>query len=1676
MDRLHALLEAGRPLTAWESAKTYAPLHQWPAGKARNIAARLAGALGNGRLRRVLHRLNTRQFPDDPDFFLRALFEEWRLGPLRVYEKLERHLQCATTPFTPEHLGECYALMGRLFGQFRDFERAHEAIQRALDADPDDYWVRVQQAAVLEQEDRYAEALEAAQLGLKMGPGRIPAVTQMADLLVHLGRDEEAMTLLQQHHEASEAAAFAGYLVHFYSEREDHERALFYLNAHDARAPLADKQILEWSRRRRADFLYLAGEIDAMLASCDQLPPGGYHQRVAANLREPEARERQRKRLDVPFVRQHNMTCAPATLAALAAFWGKEFDHLAISDAICHHGTPGFKERLWAQENGFDAPEFRLTREVLIELIDRGVPFTLTTEALASAHLQACIGYDDRQGIALLRDPTERHFGEILLSGLIEDHPVQGPRAMLLLPVEERWRIDGITLPDRTLYDARHQLSLALEAHDRVRARAIVEAMPRDAPLTLEARYLLAYYDNNLPAQLDAIEALVTRFPENTNLRHTRLTIVGRMEHFAQQRELLHAELARKKCDPLFYAEMGELLLNDARHLPMADYYLRKAVRLRWATGQGYASLAYCRWKERRFEESARYRRIASCLNPGWESYAAAYAEVCRMIRRSAEGVAFLRARVDQQGKKSGAPWLTLAHELEAQGRTPEAIAVLEEALEARPDDGSLHLEGGRKLVLWGRQEQGKALMVAARGKVRDGEWHEEMARMSGFLGHRQEEIAHWRAHLEIEPLALPAYRSLARLLADEGGVGEADRFLSEATARHPQWADLWSLKAEWDAVLHGPGAALRSLEKAYALNPEAAEIVREMAQHAGNAGESDRAIALAREALSLAPKFAIGHRVLGNLLEKQRLFDQAREAYRSAIALDIDDTPSCRALLRLAPDPEAKRAELRWLATQMQAQVSNGRIVPEYRELAYRYLDPQELLSELRGFCHERPDLWQTWAALAQQASAMENPDEALKLAITLTERFPLTPDAWAERATVHRLAGDHEAEAAALREALALAPSWDWASRQLADALEHLGRYEEALEVLQRAVRHEPLVGPNHGFLADLLWRLGRREEAWQQLMTGMRDSPEYSWGWETLAEWAPELKHEEELLTHLRSHDARRRHLPDWWESVSDVCRALDRDEEGLQALATGLEIHPDHPLLLNQKAYQLTFLHRYEEALELCARAVGLHPQERQLQTRQAWVLMHAGQPNEAIRCMQSVLEQHPEDLEATAQLADWLSDRERWKELHPLARRWVRLAPGNARAYGFLGEAARGLEQSAEARQAFEKAFQLRPDYLYAGGALLSLQIAEGAFDAAEQTLEKLAHFSPGATTAANAVELAIGRRDPQAARAAAATLLAHPEADRQLLNWVSSLFSKALWQKEWWSVLDVAAANATPSAAVLAIWVATLPSRGKIGTAVRRLNRLKDDDLRALGWITLLEAGEAIPRWRRRWWLLRHRRWFHSRNDLWNCVGEILVGEARYRRACRWLADWPTRQPSAPVSAIFNYGSALESLKGWKAAATLRRETLDAHPAGHYGMLLRVLVALHRGLEGERLASQRLAGEVEPGELNTYYTACFDLCQSLEHAAQGEETKARMAYERAMAVFNACAWDRGNESIVQSSGERLAQLLPWAEGRRRKLQREWGKYRPADRRGWSRQVWLLLLLLWLLFRAFFRDS
>ncbi|MGC4016357.1 MAG: tetratricopeptide repeat protein [Luteolibacter sp.] len=1291
--------------------------------------------------------------------------------------------------------------------------------------------------------------------------------------------------------------------------------------------------------------------------------------------------------------------------------------------------------------------EFRLTREVVIALIDRELPFTLTTTAVTSAHLQACIGYDDRTDVVLLRDPTHRHFGEMLIDGLIESHPTQGPRGMVLVPHEEAHRLEGIRFPDEALYEAHHQLSVAIENHDRWKAEEAVStqrAINPDHPLTLLGETELAAYLGHRARQLELTDRLVARFPDHDPLQLHRLGILQMLGDREGCHALLEA-ITSKPCDPIFISELGEWLLEDARQLIPAGHYLRRAVLRKQLDGQPLENLARWHIKRGDFSEAARLRRYASNLSAAWEPYARNYFDSCRSIGRIEDGLVFLRERTKRQGLSSSAPWLTLAAALDSLQRAGEAKAVLQGAMGLFPEDGKLKIEAGQMMIRWGDHDRATGLqwIEEARGKVAESQWRRHRARTAIYVGDRPLAIRQWQAVLEHEPLAMDAWQTLIRLIAEERGETEAVAFVKEGVRQHPNHTGLLTLLAQSQTR---PEESIPTLNRLLELDPDDNWARRERATARFRNGDKEEGLADAREALARNEREPVSLGVLADLLHRNGDHEDAIACIRRSLVVNIDYTYGISRLMEWSTSQATRNDAISFVAEEMKRQVSNGECVPVFQRNAWGVLAPPDLMARLQGFCKERPDLWQTWAARLDQALQMDLLQEAAICSEHLATAFPLLPNTWLDVAKVRHASGDLTGEVEAQRKALELAPAWDTAARSLSESLERRGRLDEAEEVLRNAVRHEPLNAMNHGVLAELLLRRGRKEDAWQSLLNAVGAGPYYSWAWSALTQFSAELGKEQELQKLVDQQSVNHRHSATWWSIAVDIQRALGHKEVALQTAKEGLEIHPQATQLRDQLAALLCKAGRYEEAMAACDPAPGETESSIEAAGRRAWVLMEAGDGPAAIRAMEGVLERQPEYAWGWQQLSEWHHARKNWEELEKSAKQWARFNPDYSIAHGFAGVAAEYLKKPGMAKRAFERAFLLDPTYEFAGRKLISLLIQSNELSAARETLQMLRHYSPGPWVECDAILIMLAdKRDSEALEMGERLCRETKEAGP--LVWLHEEFARHRVGTKWRNIQErIVSGGGELSPALLTAWAAFFTDRESLERAAKRLRKFKiPEPARNAAWETLIQSAirGGHPGLVRSW-IKKERNRFHADPDLWNLVGQVLVTLDDNKETVRWLDGWENRGDGVGAHTLVNLTSAIDAMKGAAASAAIRESGIAKFRKDPNTLALRAGQGSYLASMGRIDEAENMLAPVEDGRLSQYFLGMAELGRSVVAAARSKTAAAETHYRKAIQQLNAWPKDRAVSGHIRAAQQALASQLPGLKGSRRKLVKAWG--------------------------------
>jgi tetratricopeptide (TPR) repeat protein len=1499
IERITALYERGLYVQAYAEAKRFGELRGWSGAAACVIGGRLAGNVGSLEIATWLRfraRREDRANTEAAYFYGISILE--RRGPLAALKFLERLPACAPDdPFRGDLLG----FRSQVLATFRDFEQAERTLAEAESLGHNVAWLWCERSSLYEMQDRYPEALEAAQRALSERPWFRPAVQRAAHLMQLLGRDECAASLLEEALGHIESGACAGQLSAILEELGDYSGAVAaWKQMRDLNPLLSEKGIEGW-HARMADLLYLSNAPLEAAEHARLSKDEGFYSKFAERLKAPDRAGKRRVHLPVGFVRQHHVTCVPATLSAISGYLGQPIDHAAIAKEITYDGTPDHMERAWLERNGFCAREFRVTWEAATALIDRGIPFTLTTTDITSGHLQAVIGYDALRETLIIRDPYQRHHSEFNVEPLLKRYAAFGPRGMVLLPENEAHRLDGLEFPDSAFFDAYYQLRRATYLHNRAAADAALKALEELDPnhrLTHFARRELAYYDGNVVRQLSSTEALLELYPDQGNFLLGKSRALSELAKREEHESFLR-ELSGKDVDPLFWREWAAFLSSDARRRGEAHRLILRALHYRPIDSDNLVARANLLWDDREFSTATKLYRLGACLRDTIDSYSRSYFLASRHLRETETALSWLRLRYERFGLQSSQPARILFWALQTLDRSQEGFAVLEQAIARRPADGDLLLHASDAFARQGQFERAESLLTTAKSCSGHAAWLRTAAAIADYRCDLTSSLALWRELFEAEPLALDAQRSTIRLIAEVEGRPAAFRQIEQLAERFPHNVPLHRLWVEW-ARFEGASEWERITRRSLALDPGDAWLRRELALALAEKREFDNAITEARSALAIEPQIATSHSILGSILLRAQRQADAREALKSALRLSVDTSSAFHDLIAASPTLEEKRAAAEFIRSELVRQVVFGDGVLTFREAFYTILDHEEMLAAMREAHTARPDLWHAWAALIRQLVDMGRLDEALTKANECAERFPLVPAAWSDLALVHRLQGNRESEIRALRRALIISPGWTVPARELSSAHEARAEFDDARRVLESAIAASPLEAPNFGMLADLLWRRGERELAIERVVTAVQRDPGYSWGWDALRAWTAEIGTPERALDVARSLNGSRPGEARSWFFLAQILPE-GQVEEALAALDRALELSPRFIDAHDFRAFLLSREGRFDEAVAACRPPAFEGEVPAALLGRAAWLEAARGHVPLAIEMTRDILKAHPDYYWGWSQIASWSFQIGRHQDSLDAAKMLVRLAPRASAPLAILARAQHALGRGADALGSLGRAFDLDPTYEFAGYTLFDHHLEARNLQKAEEILKRLTIHLPGPRTDSAQIRLAAMRGDRDAAMNGLRTLLfragelgvpLHEAVTACLRPGWESLVERLLAE-----VLDQSGVN--PEAG--ALWVNRFTSVGKWGNR-RRLYKLdpRSDLGRRARYAYVGALGERRKLAYLKKLINRERNTLHENTPIWGQIGYAFAANERWSDAIFWLSDWRERRGLEP--------------------------------------------------------------------------------------------------------------------------------------------------------------------------------
>ncbi|MBK1830095.1 tetratricopeptide repeat protein [Verrucomicrobiaceae bacterium R5-34] len=1674
---LTALLDANRGLAAWEIVKNLPPLANWRSFEGRQLAAKLAAALGNHRLGSILDWYNWREHPDNHRAYFRALFArfQYKASSLLLPE-MEARIETVDAP--SEVYSDLLALCASCHTDVREFTTAHELLDKAMQHSTDPSWLWVQRCLVYQKQDRYDDALESVNEGKKIKPNYRPVVEAHAATLINLGRDDEAREALIEASRHTDSPSIPLHLSNIFSDLDDVEQTSHWLDEYERKSPLLDPNSRRWLAGRRADICYLAGDTQGFLDFAAKTKKKSFQHRCLEYYQEHRGVDGARKRLDVRFVRQHDMTCAPATIAALTAYFGKPHDHLAIAEAICYHGTPWHKERNWCEDHGFAVCEFPVTMEATKALIDADIPFSLTTQSIDSGHLQACIGYDEKLGLILLRDPTLRHYGEAILSRLQEEHPIVGLRGLALVPEEMKSQLDALQISGQRPYDLYHQFSCALDENqdgvvDHVLAQFRNELA--EHPLYLHAEYRLAARNRHLAVELQYNEKLTQHAPKHQALWLQKIRILEQLSRHTEARDFLSSVHRNPESDPLFDLEVGELLCRDVRSIDLGQFYLRRVLRQTPSNAQAHAAYATSLNVLGEREEALRFRRSASQLNGAAEAYARRYYHEASYLRQEKTALAYLRERATQANSHNIAPHLTLLDIL-AGKNDPEAPALAERLLKQFPDDGDLLLETVTLFSGWNRHDEARRHLQQAQNKVPRPAWLQVAARYWSWTGDRRKSRQCWEQLIELQAHNVTAYESVAQHLAEEQDREAAVEFLRQAYEAQPDYLPLLKSYIEW-VEFSGPAESIQLLEKAIELDPLDIWAIRELALKLSKDSQHEKAEQTAREALAFDHSDEASHCVLGLVLEAARKIDEAAAAFQSSLELNIDHTASFNGLLRIKDTFAERQATLEFVRRQMLEQVSTGDIVSEYRMQATGVVAQDELENDLKQFHQARPDLWQTWSALREHYHATTQYDLELTMAKQLTEQFPLLPRSWVELAFAYRDLGRSEDEVTAFEKALELSPTWDWILRELSQALEALERFDEALVILDRAIQADPLVPGGYGYKADLLWKIGRPDEAIGELRKALEISPYYEWGWSRLIEWTRLEGQEDVVLALIAKIEKKRSHQWRWWMSLAEVYSELEQPEKALTAIDRGLAQNPLEISLLDRKAALLANLGRYPEAIACCQTSFENGQQPVRLQGREAWVLMSSGRGSEAWDRMQAISESEPDYYFAHHQLANWAYNTDSYQQLKQAATRMIALNPDEHESWGYLGIAEEELNQTQAALEAYSRALVVHPSYLFAARRKADLELKADRPDEAESTLQRMQFHHPNSFIIVDLLAIDLhrcARRLTPAIRKRWEQLsIVSAKLDEDPYYQADYIFKEANLNSLYGNLQSESAkACAFRSPAEARAWGRQIRISSRRQKLLKQsLKSALSDRYKASVMAEVMRGHpNDVPAKEVEALIKKHGPLLDRYHDSWAAVLNYYTEISNASKACQHGALWRNFLTELEPSTLAGYASFVDETQGLNAGFAVRKSILEEFPQWEGTKYLRAGYAFRKATTGDAdEAEDLISGYMERHSPHDFYDILYHHTLANIAAHRGDAAGCEKHFTDAVNCTRKFPKDETSLCYLRASADSCARSLDLFGGNSKKLLKRWA--RGLDKQPLNIPTWLIFLLIYFAIKA-----
>jgi tetratricopeptide (TPR) repeat protein len=443
--------------------------------------------------------------------------------------------------------------------------------------------------------------------------------------------------------------------------------------------------------------------------------------------------------------------------------------------------------------------------------------------------------------------------------------------------------------------------------------------------------------------------------------------------------------------------------------------------------------------------------------------------------------------------------WYNVTEMLVDLGQYEEALPPAREAVRISPDHVSAWGKLGQVLRYLKRYEEALAAYERAITLKPNFAWaHNGKGIIYEQLGRYDEALACYRQAAQSgTPDASHAYNQ-GNILALLGRLDEAEPLLRHAVELKPDFARAWARLGGVLRTMERLQEAITALQRALDLDETSAWAWSELARALETLGQRADADAAQRRAVESKPDHAVYLTQHADTLFNRGSYLEALDVLDQALKLDPRSPRAWarrgQVLRRLSRLPEALRSYERALDLDPRyAWAWAGRAMAE---LALNQVD-DALDSFSRAIDLDPDDVWYRYT-LGDTLVTLNRFADAVEVLAGAVRLEPTNADIWAKLGQAYRRLERHTDALAAYDKALAIRNdhAWAWNGRGL--SLEELERREEAAESYRRALALDRGVIWYYTNLVDLLLGLHQHDEALTLMDEALRALPENPVAW--------------------------------------------------------------------------------------------------------------------------------------------------------------------------------------------------------------------------------------------------------------------------------------------------------------------------------------------------------------------------------------------------------------------------------------------------------------------------------------------------------------------------------------------------------------------------------------------------